>query len=49
MERYKLEAAKVEDRLTLIKILVVNGYTARIVIEKVNNKKVTYVEYWREE
>lgn len=48
MERNRLEVSKIEDRLTLVKILVVNGYTARIVTEKTDGKKITFIEYWKE-
>ena len=48
LERSRLEVSKVEDRLTLVKILVLNGYTARIVTDKVDGKKVTFIEYWKE-
>lgn len=48
MNRQRLEVAKVDDRLTVVKILAVNGYSTRIVTDKSDGKKVTYVEYWKE-
>lgn len=48
MNRQRLEVAKVDDRLTVIKILAINGYVTQIVTEKNEGKKVTYVEYWKE-
>lgn len=48
MERNRLEVVKVDDRLTIIKILATNGYTTRIVEDRSSGKKITYVEYWRE-
>lgn len=48
MERNRLAVVKIEDRVTIIKILAVNGYTTRIVEDKSSGKKITYVEYWRE-
>lgn len=48
MERQRLEALLKEDRLTVIKILVMNGYTARIITVKEDGKKKTYIEYWEE-
>ena len=48
MERNRLEVSKIEDRLTLVKILVLNGYSAMIVTEKTDGKKVTFIEYWKE-
>ena len=48
MNRYRLEVQLKEDRLTVIKILVMNGYTARIITAVENGKKKTYIEYWEE-
>lgn len=48
MEREKLEVKLVEDRNALIRILANNGYAVRIVTEKSEGKKTTYVEYWKE-
>ena len=46
--RYRLEVAKVEDRFTLVRILTANGYTVRILDDRVDGKKKTFVEYWKE-
>jgi hypothetical protein len=46
--RQRLIVANKDDRLTIIKILALNDYATRIVTDKVDNKKVTFVEYWRE-
>lgn len=49
MERNRLKVTKVEDRITLVKILCENGYTVRIVTDRSEGKKQTYIEYWEEE
>ena len=50
MERSRLKGTKVEDRITLVKILCENGYTVRIVQGRSpEGKKQTYIEYWEEE
>ena len=46
--RSRLEVVKVEDRYTLVRILASNGYSVRIVDDKVDGRKKTFVEYWRE-
>jgi hypothetical protein len=47
-ERQRLIVANKDDRLIIIKILAMNDYTTRLVTDKVDGKKVTFVEYWRE-
>lgn len=51
MDRLQIEIKNVEDRLTVAKILISNGYTARIVAVKKPNRsqKTTVIEYWKEE
>lgn len=49
MGRQRLNVAKVEDRLAVIKVLAVNGYCTKIVTDKKDGKKVTFIEYWEEE
>lgn len=39
MNRQRLEVAKVDDRLTVVKILAINGYSTRILTEKTEGKK----------
>ncbi len=48
MERKRLEVKLLEDRNAVVKVLVSNGYTVRIVSEKADGKKTTFIEYWRE-
>ena len=48
MERQRLKVTKVEDRAALVRILSENGYTVRIVTDRADGKKQTYVEYWEE-
>lgn len=49
MDRQRLSARLIEDRNALVRILVTNGYSVRIVTDKVEGKKETFVEYWKEE
>ena len=49
MNSQRLEVKLVDDRLALVKILVSNGYTVRTINDKLDGKKVTFVEYWKEE
>ena len=45
---YKLKIDKVDDRLTIAKILVDNDYTVRLakVRPSTGQKATTYLEYW---
>lgn len=49
MERKRLKVVKVDDRVALVKILSENGYTVRIITDRADGKKQTYVEYWEED
>ncbi len=44
----RIEVAKVEDRYILIRVLAANGYTVRIVDDKVDGKRKTFVEFWKD-
>lgn len=50
MERQTIEIEKVEDRLTVAKILIANKYTVRQVAVKSGNGKkgATYLEFYKE-
>lgn len=53
VERQRLEATQKEDRLTLVKILALNGYCTKLVTVKgtraEGTKTTYYVEYWKEQ
>ena len=48
MERHRLEVQLKEDRMTVVKILALNGYCTRIITVPVDGKKKTFIEYWEE-
>lgn len=48
MQRNRLEVQLREDRMTVVKILALNGYCTRIITTTVDGKKKTYIEYWEE-
>ena len=48
MDRQRLEISKVQDRELVLKILAMNGYCVKIVTDKKDGKKATFVEYWEE-
>lgn len=49
MDKQRLEVRLIDDRNALVRILVNNGYTVRILADKSDGKKATFVEYWKEE
>ncbi len=45
-EQRTLDIPNKEDRLTVARILIDNGYTVQQRRRKVGNKTVSYLEYW---
>lgn len=48
-KRHRIVVKLNADKEALVKVLTQNGYTVRIITDKVDGKKATCVEYWREE
>ena len=47
MEKQRITVSNVDDREKMAVILIKNGYTVRVVKEKIGNKTTAYIEYWR--
>ena len=48
MDKQRIRVSNTEDRQLIAGILIKNGYTVRLVRDKVGNKAEQFVEYWRE-
>ena len=46
MAKQRIKVNNAEDRQTIAAVLIKNGYTVRLVKEKVGKSMVQYVEYW---
>lgn len=48
MDKQRIVVSNAEERQTVAAILIKNGYTVRVVKERVGKSSVASIEYWRD-